>query len=267
MKNKVTIPLLRQKKERGEKIVMITCYDYPSALLLDAAGADILFIGDTLGDNVLGYDTTIPVTVEEMIHHSRAVRRGTQRALAMADMPFLSYQVTPEEALANAGRMMKESGVEAVKVEGGEAVVPAVKKLVSAGVPVMGHIGLTPQSVHQFGGYRIQGRSEADAGRLLTEGQALAEAGVFAVVLELVQSDVAARITKELPIPTIGIGSGPHCDGQVQVFHDLFGLYPDRVFRHNKRYTEAGRAIKEAAEKFAEEVRSGAFPAPEQTLS
>jgi 3-methyl-2-oxobutanoate hydroxymethyltransferase len=260
MKNKITIPLLRQKKERGEKIVMITCYDYPSALLLDAAGADILFIGDSLGDNVLGYETTIPVTVEEMIHHCKAVRKGTQRALALADMPFLSYQVTPEEALANAGRMLKESGVEAVKIEGGDAVAPVVRKLVSAGVPVMGHIGLTPQSVHQFGGYRVQGRDEAGAHRLLAEAQALAEAGAFAIVLELVQPDVAATITEKLCVPTIGIGSGPHCDGQVQVFHDLFGLYPDRTFRHNRRYAEVGKAIREGAAKFAEEVRSGAFP-------
>jgi 3-methyl-2-oxobutanoate hydroxymethyltransferase len=265
MKNKVTLPLLRQKKERGEKIVMITCYDYPSALLLDASGVDILFVGDSLGDNVLGYETTIPVTVDEMIHHCKAVRRGTQRAMALADMPFLSYQVTPEEALSNAGRILKESGIEAVKIEGGEAVVPVVRKLVAAGVPVMGHIGLTPQSVHQFGGYRVQGRDTAGADRLMVEAQALAEAGVFAVVLELVQADVAGRITQELPVPTIGIGSGPHCDGQVQVFHDLFGLYPDRTFRHNKRYAEVGRAIQEAAAKFAEEVRAGTFPASDQS--
>jgi 3-methyl-2-oxobutanoate hydroxymethyltransferase len=265
MKDKVTLPLLRRKKENGEKIVMITCYDYPSARLLDEAGADILFIGDSVGDNVLGYDTTLPVTLEEIIHHCKAVRRGTRRALMLADLPFLSFQVSPEEALRNAGRMMKETGIEAVKLEGGAIIAPTVAKLVGAGIPVMGHLGLTPQSIHLFGGYRAQGREPEAAEKIVADAKALTEAGIFSLVLELVPADLAARITAELPVPTIGIGAGPYCDGQVQVFHDLFGLYPDRQYRHNKRYAEVGRILRDAAAQFCEEVRTGQFPTQEHS--
>jgi 3-methyl-2-oxobutanoate hydroxymethyltransferase len=260
MADKITLPVLQRKKSRGEKIAVVTCYDYPSALLLDEAGVDIIFAGDSLGDNVLGYENTIPVTMEEMIHHTRAVCRGVRRALTLVDMPFLSYQVSAEDALRNAGRLLKETGVEAVKLEGGVSMAPTVKRLVEAGIPVMGHIGLTPQSVNQLGGYRIQGRTEERADRLLADAQALAEAGAFGMVLELIPAELAARITKSVPIPTIGIGAGPGCDGQVQVFHDLFGLYPDRTFKHNKRYAEAGAIIRDAAAKFVQEVRCGQFP-------
>jgi 3-methyl-2-oxobutanoate hydroxymethyltransferase len=265
LREKITVPMLRSKKERGEKIAVITCYDYPSALLLDAAGTDIIFIGDSVGDNVLGYDTTLPVTLEEMIYHSRAVRRGTKRALTMVDMPFLSYQISPEDALRNVGRLVKETGIEAVKVEGGAPICPAIQKIVDAGIPVMGHLGLTPQSVNVLGGYRIQGRDQQAADKLMAEAECLVEAGVFGMVLELIPSQLAKRITDSIPVPTIGIGAGPHCDGQVQVFHDLFGLYPDRTFKHNKRYTEAGKAIRDAAAQFVQEVKSGAFPADDQS--
>lgn len=260
MEPKVTVPQLRKKKERNEKIVTITCYDYPTALLLDRAGVDILFVGDSLGNNVLGYDSTIPVTMDEMIHHARAVRRGVTRALLLADMPFLSYQINPDEALRNAGRFMQEAGVEAVKVEGGETIAVTVAKLVSAGVPVMGHLGLTPQSVHQVGGYRIQGRTPESADRLLEDAKALVDAGVFAIVLEMIPPLLAKQVTTSIPVPTIGIGAGPHCDGQVQVFHDLFGLYPERRFKHNRRYAEVGESILEAARQFVCEVRDGQFP-------
>lgn len=264
MNEKVTLPLLQRRKDRGEKIAMVTCYDYPSARLLDEAGIDVLLVGDSLADNVLGYETTLPVTLEEMIHHARAVRRGTTRAMVLVDMPFMSYQVTPEEALRSAGRVMKETGVHGVKLEGGSTLAATVKKLVNAGIPVMGHIGLTPQSIHLFGGYRMQGRNPASAGRLKHDALALAEAGAFAIVLELVDPEVARAITEACPIPTIGIGSGPHCDGQVLVFHDLFGLYPERTFRHVKRYAEVGRDIREAAARFAEDVRTGQFPVDEK---
>jgi 3-methyl-2-oxobutanoate hydroxymethyltransferase len=260
MNETMTLPTLQRRKERGEKIVMLTCYDYPSARLLDESGIDILLVGDSLADNVLGYETTLPVTLEEMIHHARAVRKGTSHALVVVDLPFMSYQVTPEEALRSAGRVMKEAGAHGVKLEGGSTFAPTVKKLVNAGIPVMGHIGLTPQSIHLFGGYRIQGRSPASAGKLKQDALTLADAGVFAIVLELVDTEVARAITEACPVPTIGIGSGPYCDGQVLVFHDLFGFYPERTFRHVKRYAEVGREIREAAARFAEDVRTGQFP-------
>jgi 3-methyl-2-oxobutanoate hydroxymethyltransferase len=260
MAERVTVPGLLKMKERGEKIVVVTCYDYPSARLLDSAGVDVIFIGDSLGDNVLGYPNTLPVTMDEMIHHSKAVSRGTERALVLADMPFLSCQISAEQALINAGRFVKEAGVEAVKLEGGFAIAPAVEKIVQAGIPVMGHLGLTPQSVHKFGGYRMTGRDNGEAEQMKSDARALVDAGIFSIVLELVSPDLAKEITADVPVPTIGIGSGPHCDGQVQVFHDLFGLNPDRKLRHVKRYAEAGNAIRDAAERFAAEVRSGEFP-------
>lgn len=260
MGERITVSTLQKKKERGEKIVMITCYDYPSARLLDESGADLLLVGDSLGDNVLGYQNTVPVTLDEMIHHSKAVQRGACKAMVLADMPFLSYQISPDKALENAGRLMKEAGVAAVKIEGGESMAPTIYKLVSAGVAVMGHVGFTPQSVNVFGGYKTQGRSEDTAARIIADARAVAESGAFAMVLELVPAELAKTISAKVPIPTIGIGAGPHCDGQVQVFHDLFGLYPDKSFRHSKRYSEAGLAILDGAKQFVEEVRNGQFP-------
>jgi 3-methyl-2-oxobutanoate hydroxymethyltransferase len=262
--SRVTAPMLQKMKERGEKIVMLTCYDYPSARLLDEAGVDVILIGDSVGDNVLGYRNTIPVTMEDMLHHTRAVCLGVHRAFTIADMPFLSYQVSPEEALRNAGRLMKETGVQSVKIEGGAAYAPTVRRLVTAGIPVCGHIGLTPQSVHVFGGFRVQGRDEESAKRLVNDACALSEAGVFAIVLELVPDELAGRITKTVPVPTIGIGAGPFCDGQVQVFHDLVGLNPSRTLKHVKRYAEAGSVIREAVATYAAEVRDGLFPSIEK---
>ncbi len=262
----MTVPLLLQKKQRGEKIVMATCYDFPSARLLEQAGVDILFVGDSLGDNVLGYRTTIPVTMDEMIHHARAVRRGTRRSFILVDMPFLSYQVSAEEAVRNAGRIMKDAQVEAVKLEGGTEVAPLVARITAAGIPVVGHVGLTPQYQHALGGKRIQGRDEQSAERILADALALAESGAFAVVLELMPAELARQITSSCPIPTIGIGAGPHCDGQVIVYHDMVGYFPDRQFKHVKRYAEVGKTILEAAERYAEDVRSGAFPADEHSF-
>jgi len=259
--SKVTVPLIRKKKERGEKIVMVTCYDCPSARLLDEAGIDILFIGDSVGNNVLGYENTLPVTMDDVLHHSKAVRRGVKRGLVLADMPFMSYQVSAEEALTNAGRLVKEAGVEAVKVEGGAAVAPTVERMVAAGIPVMGHVGLTPQSLNLIGRYRVQGKQPDDAERIRADARALVQAGAFAMVLELVPANLARTITEECPIPTIGIAAGPHCDGQVQVFHDLFGLNPDLNLRHVTRYAEAGQTIRDAAARFADDVRAGRFPA------
>lgn len=244
---------------------MVTCYDYPSALLLEEAGVDMLLVGDSVGDNVLGYQNTLPVTMEEMLHHTRAVCRGAHRAFTVADMPFMSYQASPEQALVNAARFMKEAGAQSVKLEGGASVAPLVERMTSVGIPVMGHIGLTPQSVHQVGGYRVQGREEQVADRLVRDARTLADAGAFSIVLELVSAEVAARVTAAVDIPTIGIGSGPGCDGQVLVFHDLLGLYPDRGYRHSRRYAEIGEAIKQAVGQYAEDVRTGTFPGPENS--
>lgn len=257
--DKVTVTLLRRMKERGERVSMLTCYDYPSARLLDEAGTDILLTGDSLGDNVLGYANTIPVTLDEIIHHARAVKRGASRAMVMADLPFLTYQISVEEAMRSAGRLLKEAQVEAVKLEGGAEMASTIRRMVDAGIAVMGHVGFTPQSVNVLGGYRKLGRDDESAERILQDAREVADAGAFAIVLELIPPELAKKITDAVPIPTIGIGAGPHCDGQVQVFHDLLGLSPDRSLRHVKRYAELGRQIIEAAATFREDVRSGRF--------
>jgi len=256
----MTLRDIHAKYRRGEKLVMVTCYDYASALLLDATDVDMLLVGDSVGNTMLGYETTLPVSLEQIIHHAAAVKRGVQRAFTVVDMPFLSYQTSTEEALRNAGRILKETGCEAVKLEGGQSMAPTVARLVAVGIPVMGHIGLTPQSVHALGGYRVQGRSEEAARRLMADAKALEEAGAFAVVLELVWPEAASEITASLNVPTIGIGSGPNCSGQVQVFHDLLGIFPERHFRHAKRYAEIGEAIRQAVAKYVEDVRAGRFP-------
>jgi 3-methyl-2-oxobutanoate hydroxymethyltransferase len=266
MKNKVTLPMLRQKKERGEKIVMLTCYDAPFAHLLEDAGVDILLVGDSLGDNVLGYENTLPVTMEEMLHHTAAVHRGASRPLLISDMPFMSYQVNVEDALKNAGRLVKEAGAEGVKLEGGEAVASTVCRITNAGIPVMGHLGLTPQSVKILGGYRVQGRDEKAAERIMRDAKVLEDAGAFAVVLELIPAELAHQITESLTIPTIGIGSGAFCDGQVLVLHDMLGINPDRSLRHVHRYTEVGEMVKKAVSAYAEDVRSGNFPGIENSF-
>jgi len=266
MDQRISITGLKAKKTRGEKIVMMTCYDYPSARLLEAAGVDILFIGDTLGMVVLGYDNTLPVTIEEMLHHTKAVSRGSSRAHVLADMPFMSYQTSPEDALRNAGRLVKEGGAQSVKLEGGVRVAETVRFIVDAGIPVMGHIGLTPQSINQLGGYKVQGKTPAGAVRLINDALALQEAGAYAVVLECVPAPLAQTISQRLTVPTIGIGAGPHCDGQVQVFHDLLALFDDFVPKHAKRYADLGSQITEAVRAYAAEVREGSFPTEKESF-
>jgi 3-methyl-2-oxobutanoate hydroxymethyltransferase len=255
----VTVRDIRAFKERRERFAMLTAYDAASARLLDAAAIPVLLVGDTLGETVLGHSNTLPVTVDDMVHHCAAVVRGVTDAFVVGDMPFMSYQASVAEGLANAGRLMKEARVHGIKLEGGSRVVELVARLVEAGVPVMGHIGLTPQSVHQLGGYRVQGRGEA-AQRILQDAKELEAAGVFSLVLEAIPSDLAQSITESVSMPTIGIGAGPHCDGQVLVFHDAMGLTPGRVPKFVKRYAEVGDEIRAAAAAFAADVAAGTFP-------
>ena len=250
---------LAEKKARGEKTVMITAYDCPTGRLADEAGVDVVLVGDSVGNVVLGLPNTIPVTLDQMIHHCAAVSRGVARALLVADMPFMSHRISTEQALSNAARLMQEGGVEAVKLEGGEEIAPTVARMVGAGIPVMGHIGLTPQSLHQLGGYRVQWRDHAQAERLLASARALVEAGVFALVIELVPAVVGRRLTEALAVPTIGIGAGPHCDGQVLVLHDLLGLNPVPK-RFVKVYANLERMITGAIRQYAADVRAGRFP-------
>jgi len=252
-------------KQRGERIPMLTAYDYATAAMLDAAGVPMLLVGDSLGMVMLGYDTTLPVTLDDIIHHARAVVRGTKRALIVADMPFMSFQVSREEALRGAGRLMKESGVQAVKLEGGRRVAESIRAIVEAGIPVMGHLGMTPQSVNVFGGFKVQGRHEAAARALMEDALAIQEAGVFAIVLELIPAPLAGLITERVSVPTIGIGAGPQCDGEVQVIHDLLGLFPDFTPRHTKRFAELGQQIQDAAHHYMAEVRARTFPTDKQS--
>lgn len=255
-------------KRDGEKIVVLTAYDFTFARLVEESDVDIVLIGDSLGQVVLGYPSTVPVTMEEMIHHGRAVRRGAPDSFLVLDMPFLSYQVSPQDALRNGGRLVKETGVEAVKLEGGGAeACRAVEALVRAGIPVMGHIGLTPQSVHALGGYRVQGRDEAVAERLRHQAVALEDAGCFAVVLELLPAELAGEITASLSIPTIGIGAGAACDGQVLVLYDALGLNPGFKPRFLKRFAELEHDVRQALGSYAREVREGAYPGPEHAFS
>ena len=261
----VTVYDVRAFKERGERFAMLTAYDALSARLLDEAGIPLLLVGDSLGMVVLGYDSTLPVTMDDMVHHTAAVVRGRRDAMVIGDMPFMSYQASDDEAIHNAGRLMQDAGAHAVKLEGGARIVDIVARLTDMGVPVMGHLGLTPQSVNQFGGYRVQGRSDEQAHRIVQDAKDLEAAGAFSVVLEAVPSEVGKEVTDSLHIPTIGIGAGPHTDGQVLVFHDFLGITPGRLPRFVKRFGNVGEQIKAAAEAFAAEVASGAYPAPEHT--
>jgi 3-methyl-2-oxobutanoate hydroxymethyltransferase len=255
---------LTEMKAKGERIVAVTAYDHAMARLVAEAGIPVVLVGDSLGMVMLGYQTTVRVTLDEVLHHTRAVVRGAPGALVVADLPFLTYQVSAEEALRNAGRLLQEGGAQAVKLEGGAEVAPTARRLVDAGMPVMGHLGLTPQSVHALGGFKVQGRSLEQARRLLADAAALEEAGAFAVVLEAVPAELASLVSRRLTIPTIGIGAGAGCDGQIQVLHDVLGLTP-RHPRHAKRYAELGDAIVTALKAYAAEVGSGAFPTPEHT--
>lgn len=261
----VTVRDIRAFKDRGEKFAMLTAYDALSARLLDEAGIPILLVGDSLGMVVLGHDTTLPVTVEDMVHHTAAVGRGVSDAMIVGDMPFMSYQGSTEDGIRNAGRLIKEGGAHAVKLEGGGRVLDIVARLSDAGIPVMGHLGLTPQSVNQFGGYRVQGRDAENAERILADAKDLEAAGIFSLVLEAVPADLAADVTRSLSIPTIGIGAGPHCDGQVLVFHDFLGITTGRAPRFVKRYAALADEITRAARSFASEVRSGTYPGPEHS--
>lgn len=260
---RVTTATLQEMKAKGEKITLLTAYDYPTARLLDEAGIDILLVGDSVGNVILGYENTLPVTMDEMIHHTRAVARGTRRAFVVGDMPFLSYQVSVAEAIRNGGRFLQEGGAQGVKLEGGRERAETVRALVETGIPVMGHLGLTPQSVHQLGGYRVQGRTEEAARRLIEDALILEEAGIFALVLECVPAKVAAEVTSRLRVPTLGIGAGPACDGQVLVTHDLLGLTGKKVPKFVKQYASLYEQIAAAIRDFQAEVREGKFPGPE----
>ena len=262
----VTVPRLRKMKRDGERITMVTAYDATFARLFDDAGMDVLLVGDSLGMVVQGHDSTLPVTVDEVIYHCRAVARGTRRAHLVGDMPFLSWQVSTEQALTNAGRFLSEGGAQSVKLEGGVDAAPTIERIVHAGIPVMAHVGLTPQSVHAMGGFRVQGKTEDAAARVLADAKAVAEAGAYSLVLEGIPTDLAKRITDEVDIPTIGIGAGPHCDGQVLVCYDLLGLTPDMKPKFVKRYAEFFEEGVAAARRYGDEVRAGVFPSEEYSF-
>ena len=263
---RVTARDIAQMKAKGEKIPMITAYDYTSARLADEAGVPLLLVGDSLGMVVLGYDSTIPVTMEDMLHHLKAVSRGAQRAHIAGDLPFMTYHVDAAQALTNAGRLIQEGGAQSVKLEGGESMAETVHRIVECGIPVMGHIGLTPQSANALGGYRVQGRGRQEAVQLLKDACALEQAGAYAVVLELVPAPLARLISQRLTMPTIGIGAGPHCDGQVQVLHDMLGLFTDFVPKHTKQYLRLAEEMKGALGRYAQEVRDGSFPTAKESF-
>ncbi len=260
---KKTTATFKQAKADGKKLTMLTAYDYSTAALVDGAGIDGILVGDSLGNVMLGYEDTISVTMEDMIHHGAAVARGAKDCLVVIDMPFMSYQESIEEAVHNAGRLMKEGRANAVKLEGGASVAAQIKAITDAGIPVMAHLGLTPQSINAFGGYKVQGKTEAAAKKLLEDAKVVEEAGAFAVVLECVPSALAAMVTKSLSIPTIGIGAGSDCDGQILVYQDLLGMFSDFTPKFVRRYAEIGAAMKDAFKAYIADVQSGAFPAPE----
>ena len=265
MKN--TVITLQQMKEQGQKISMLTAYDYSTAKLEDEAGVNMILVGDSLGNVILGYEETISVTMEDMIHHGAAVSRGAKNAMVVIDMPFMSYQTSVYDAVVNAGRLMKEGRGGAVKLEGGKEVCPQIKAIVDAGIPVCAHLGLTPQSINAFGGFKVQGKSEEAARKILEDAKAVEEAGAFAVVLEGIPSKLAALVTKELTIPTIGIGAGRDCDGQVLVYQDLLGMFTDFTPKFVKRYANIGEVMKNAFKQYFEEIQSGVFPGEENQYS
>lgn len=263
--SKVTTQTFLEMKANKQLITMLTSYDYPMAKLVDESGIEGILVGDSVGNVILGYDSTIPVTVDEMLHHVKAVTRGTKRALVVADMPFLSYQISVEEAIRSAGRFIKEGGAHAVKIEGGEHFCAAIEALVSSGIPVMGHLGLTPQSINQLGGYKVQGRDIETAYRLVTDALALQKSGAFSVVLECVPRQIAEIVTNALEIPTIGIGAGTGCDGQILVTHDLLGLLPAKPPKFVKRYADIGNIMIDSVKAYISEVKQGIFPSLEYT--
>ena len=262
---KITTAVLKEMKERKEKIVMLTAYDFPTARMVDEAGIDAILVGDSLGNVILGYRDTLAVTMDEIVHHTKAVARGTKHALVIGDMPFLSYQASTEDAIRNAGRLIKEGRAEAVKVEGGRSVMDKVEAIVGAGIPVMGHLGLTPQWIHQFGGFKVRGKTEVAARSIMEDARSLEKAGVFSIVLECMPWQLAKIITEKVEVPTIGIGAGPYCDGQVLVIHDLLGLSGDFAPKFVKKYAQLGSVIMKALADFKEEVKSGKFPSLEHS--
>ncbi|MEO8285447.1 MAG: 3-methyl-2-oxobutanoate hydroxymethyltransferase [Chloroflexota bacterium] len=261
----MTVTRLKAMKERGEKIVMLTAYDYSTAKLADMAGIPILLVGDSLGRVMLGYDSELRVTMDDMLHHTKAVARGVQNALVVGDMPFMSYNISPEEALRNAMRLMQEGGARAIKLEGA-STASTVERMVASGIPVMGHLGLTPQSINVIGGHKIQGKTHEAAQRLLDDAITLEKAGCFAIVLETVPTALATLISRKLTIPTIGIGAGPGCDGQVQVIHDILGWYPDFMPKHARKYTDMSAALTTAFKEYMHDVQTGVFPAEENSF-
>jgi 3-methyl-2-oxobutanoate hydroxymethyltransferase len=264
---RVNIGELKEMQQRGEKIPMLTAYDYATAKLIDEVGVPLVLVGDSLGMVVLGYESTIQVTMDEMIHHTRAVVRGTKRALIVADMPFMTYHIDVSEALHNASRFIQEGGAQAVKIEGGESLAETIRRMVGCGIPVMGHIGLTPQFIHQLGGFKVQGRTSEAAARLLRDAIAIERAGAFSIVLEAIPAPLAKIVTEKVSIPTIGIGAGIDCDGQVQVISDLLGLFTDFVPKHAKQYTKLAEIIKTAVADYIAEVQTGSFPTQQQSFT
>ena len=264
---RTTINQIKDMKRKGEKIVMLTAYDYTTAKIVDEVGIPLILVGDSLGMVVLGYESTIPVTIEECLHHTKAVVRGTKKALVVGDMPFMTYHTSVEEALKNAARFIQEAGAQAIKLEGGVTVAEKVRRIVECGIPVMGHIGLTPQSIHQIGGYKIQGRTPEAAVKMLKDAQALEEAGVFGIVLETVPTPLATLITQKISVPTIGIGAGIGCDGQIQIINDILGSYTDFVPKHTKQYTKLADIMSSAITEYYNEVKAGTFPTDKQSFS
>ncbi len=264
---RISINQIKEMKQKGEKITVLTAYDYSTAKIIDGVGIPLILVGDSLGMVVLGYESTIPVTMEEMLHHTKAVVRGTKQAMVIGDMPFMTYHTNVEDALRNAARFIQEGGAQAVKLEGGVAIAEKVSRIVECGIPVMGHIGLTPQSIHQFGGFKVQGRTPEAASRMLEDAQAIEKAGAFAVVLETVPAPLATLITQKISIPTIGIGAGIGCDGQVQVINDILGLFTDFVPKHAKQYAKLGDIMSSAIAEYYNEVKAGQFPTDKQSFS
>ncbi len=264
-KTKVTTHRLQEMKAKSEKIACLTAYDYLMASILDEALVDVILVGDSAGTVFAGHDTTIPMTMQQMLYHAGVVARAVQRALVVGDLPFMSFQASVEEALRNAGAFLKEALVEAVKLEGGEVVCPTIRRIVDAGIPVMGHLGLTPQSIHKFGTYRTRGTNEEEANQILADARALQDAGAFAIVLEKIPSDLARRVTASVRVPTIGIGAGPHCDGQILVSHDMLGLYSRFRPRFVRRYAEFGQQMLEAFQRYREDVKTSSFPGKDES--
>ncbi len=257
---KITVNTLMEMKKNGEKITMLTAYDYLMASLLDQSGIEVILVGDSLGNVVLGYENTLPVTMDDMVHHCSSVTRGAKNAMVVGDMPFMSYQVSPEQAVENAGWLLKESGVQAIKLEGGDEVLESIKKIVKAGIPVMGHLGLTPQSINKFGGYGVRGEAEEEAKAMITDAKRLEAAGAFSIVLEKVPAGLAKEITQNLAIPTIGIGAGADCDGQVLVTHDMLGMFEKFKPKFSKRYAEMAKDMKKCYKQYINEVKDKKFP-------